>query len=248
MSNQSEVVAAAARQPKGLTRVVLGLFTKQATVTEIRALDERFHLLTLQGPALQGVQWEVGQKVQIMLGSAFVARTYTPLEWDAQAGRTRLLVYAHGSSLGSDWVRGLKVGDAVQVFGPRASLDIGRIAGPIVVLGDETSIGLTYAIQNQYPERALLSLLEVNTKANTAAVLAQLGVGTVELFERREDGEHLRELEQHLAALSQSEATFVLSGQAGSIQALRRTLKSLGVPGARLPTKAYWAPGKRGLD
>ena len=147
-----------------------------------------------------------------------------------------------------DWVRALQVGDAVQLFGPRASLDIARISGPVVVLGDETSIGLTYAIQNQYPQRALLSLLEVNTKANTAAVLAQLGVGTVELFERREDGEHLRELEQHLAALSQSEATFVLSGQAGSIQALRRTLKSLGVPGARLPTKAYWAPGKRGLD
>lgn len=248
MSNQNDVVAAAARQPKGLTRVVLGLFTKQATVTEVRALDERFHLVTLQGPALQGARWEAGQKVQIMLGSALVARTYTPLEWDPQAGRTRLLVYAHGNSLASDWVRALNVGDEVQVFGPRASLDIGRIAGPVVVLGDETSIGLTYAIQQQYPQRALLALLEVNARANSAAVLAQLGVGTVELFERREDGEHLRELEQHLAALSETDATFVLTGKAASIQTLRRALKNLGVPGARLPTKAYWAPGKRGLD
>ena len=43
-------------------------------------------------------------------------------------------------------------------------------------------------------------------------------------------------------------ASFVLTGKAGTIQALRQRLRLLSVPAARVITKAYWAPGKAGLD
>lgn len=39
------------------------------------------------------------------MGSAFVARTYTPIDWDPVAGRTRIRGYAHGDGPGSAWVR-----------------------------------------------------------------------------------------------------------------------------------------------
>jgi hypothetical protein len=54
-------------------------------------IGDRFRLITLEGLALAGVTWTPGQKIQIAMGSAFVARTYTPIEWDAAAGRTRIL-------------------------------------------------------------------------------------------------------------------------------------------------------------
>jgi NADPH-dependent ferric siderophore reductase len=41
---------------------------------------------------------------------------------------------------------------------------------------------------------------------------------------------------------------FILSGKAQSIQFVSRALKERGIPPRRLRTKAYWAPGKKGLD
>ncbi len=237
-----------ARGPKVLAKVVLALFTKQATVTEVKPLGERFTVITLQSPAFRGVRWVAGQKVQIMLGASFVARTYTPMGWDAETGCARLLAYAHGDSPAGQWLATLSAGDRVHVFGPRSSLDLTGIASPIVVLGDETSIGLAYAIQQQNPMLAVLSMLEVNAREHTQVALTRLALGTVELFERQPEDQHLQALEQNLPALVASGATFVLTGKAPTIQRLRRVLKNLGTSAARMPTKAYWAPGKTGLD
>lgn len=235
-------------QPKGLAKVLLGLFTKQATVVDTKQLDERFRLLTLECEAFKGLPWTPGQKLQIMLRSAFVARTFTPMQWDTEAGRTRVLVYTHGISPTGDWIRGVTVGDCVHVFGPRPSLNLDGISSRVVLVGDETSIGLAYSLLNQHPNRALLCLLEVNTVENTRAVLARLAIGSTELFERRADDSHLEQIEHLLMALAVTNATFVMTGKASSIQRLRRTLKQLGVCTARMPTKAYWSPGKIGLD
>ena len=40
----------------------------------------------------------------------------------------------------------------------------------------------------------------------------------------------------------------VLSGKASSIQAVTRRLRALGVARRSIHAKAYWAPGKTGLD
>ncbi|KGB24904.1 hypothetical protein ApDm4_1195 [Acetobacter pomorum] len=55
-------------------------------------------------------------------------------------------------------------------------------------------------------------------------------------------------MEAALPALIDNGAVFVLTGNASTIQRLRQNLKSRGVPPTRLIAKAYWAPGKTGLD
>ncbi|MBY0322009.1 MAG: siderophore-interacting protein [Reyranella sp.] len=122
---------------------------KQATVVAAERLDERFRSITLEGAALAGVAWVPGQKIQLAMGTAFVARTYTPIDWDASAGRARILGFAHGVGPGSAWVRGIAPGDACDLFGPRSSVDARRLAGPLAVFGDETSIGLASALASQ---------------------------------------------------------------------------------------------------
>ena len=59
---------------------------------------------------------------------------------------------------------------------------------------------------------------------------------------------HLEEMEAALPALAAAGATFVLTGKAGTIQRLRQELKRQAVPAERIVAKAYWAPGKTGLD
>jgi len=236
------------RQPGRLGRALIRLLMKPARIVEAESIADAFRLITLESPGFKGLDGTPGQKLQIAMGSAFVARTFTPIEWDAARGRIRLLGYIHGNGPGSAWVRDGKPGDACDVFGPRASLDAGRAGGTCVVLGDETSIGLACALSRHTRGSPAHCLLEVNDPAQVDAVLARLALDGVERFERTEHDAHLEQIEQRLTTLAAGTATFILTGRAPAIQRLRRALKNLGVPGNRLLTKPYWAPGKTGLD
>lgn len=166
-------------------KLLIRMFMKQVRVTDVETVAESFRLVTLESPQFKGVAWSPGQKVQIAMGSAFVARTFTPIEWDAVAGRTRILGYMHGQGPGNDWLQYLHVGDACDVFGPRASLDVSHLMSMPVVFGDETSIGLLCALAGQYPLRRARFLLEVNEAATAAKVLARMGIDEVELLSGR---------------------------------------------------------------
>lgn len=238
---------ATVKEPGRISRTLIRLMMRHAHVVASEAIGEGFRLITLEGPDLRGAQWTPGQKIQIAMGSAFVTRTYTPIDWDSTAGRTRILGYAHGDGPGSAWVRGVRTGDECDVFGPRASLDLSRIEGPLALYGDETSIGLAYAAIHAAASRPVSCHFEVEDVAASGEAMTKLGVAAT-LHARRADDQHVADMEESLAAHIEAGARFVLTGKAGTIQRLRQRLKQHGVPSARIATKAYWAPGKTGLD
>lgn len=59
--------------PGRLGKALLRLMMKRATVIATEQLADRFRLITLGGPAFKGVAWTPGQKIQVAMGSAFVA-------------------------------------------------------------------------------------------------------------------------------------------------------------------------------
>ncbi|MDT2021728.1 siderophore-interacting protein [Methylocella sp. CPCC 101449] len=239
---------ATTKTPGRLSRALLRMLMKQATVVASEPLSDRFALITLEGKALQDVTWVPGQKIQIAMGSAFVARTYTPMDWNTVAGRTRILAFTHGEGPGSAWVRNVRPGDVCDLFGPRSSLDVRQTTGPLAVFGDETSIGLAYALLRQDRTRSVMCHFEVGDREGASQLLEKLEIGPAALFERQGNGTHILEMEAALQAQVDDGATFALTGQAGTIQRLRQGLKRQEVPAARILTKAYWAPGKTGLD
>lgn len=238
----------ATKAPSRLGKALLGVFMKRATVAAIEDVADHFRLVTLEGAALRSVAWAPGQKIQVALGSAFVARTYTPVGWDAAAGSTRILGYAHGDGPGSAWLLGLAAGDECDLFGPRSSLDPGRTNAQLAVFGDETSIGLACALTSTGRLNPARCCFEVGDVASGGQILTRLGLEGAELIVKRHDDEHLADMEAALSAGVSEGASFVLTGKANTIQRLRHSLKREGVPAARILTKAYWAPGKRGLD
>lgn len=243
-----------AREPRGtetpgrLSKALLRLLMKRATVVATESLADGFRLLTLEGAAFKGVAWTPGQKMQVAMGSAFVARTYTPIEWDASAGRFCILAYAHGDGPGSAWTRAVEPGDECDVFGPRSSLDASRMTEPLVVFGDETSMGLAHALTSEHRNRSCACYFEVGDMESARRVMARLAIGDAALFPRRDGDAHLEEMEAVLPALASAGAAFILTGKAGTIQRLRQGLKRQAVAAARIIAKAYWAPGKTGLD
>lgn len=237
-----------AKAPGRLSRAITRLFMKRATVMAIDDVADRFRLVTLEGDALKGVAWIPGQKVQIAMDSALVARTYTPIEWDAAVGRTRILGYAHGEGPGSVWLLGLEVGDEHDLFGPRRSLDLSAVSGPLALFGDETSIGLAFALLNQDRTRALACRFEVDDVEISGRVIAHLELDDALLFGRTPDDAQVEELEAGLDPLAAAGAAFALTGKAPTIQRLRQALKRRAIPARQIVSKAYWAPGKVGLD
>jgi len=226
---------------------------KLAEVREVEELDERFRLVTLGGDALQGVTWTPGQKVQIAMGG-WAYRTYTPISWDAVQGTTKLLLFLHGESPGAQWGRSLKKGDTCTLFGPRDSIDLNKLDRPALLFGDETSFALAHSIR--FTERRgqgqddVRLLFEVTSKKTSERILEQLGLSSADLVERTPHDSHLSELET--LASTHLKTTLIkscaLSGKASSIQRLNKHLRSHGLSSREIRAKAYWAPGRVGLD
>jgi len=244
--------ARAARPPGRIEGALTRLFTKSASVTGVRAIGERFRLVTLRGEALRDVRWTPGQKVQVAMGG-WAYRTYTPLSWDPVEGSTRLLLFLHGDAPGSVWGRALQAGDACTLFGPRDSLDLGALDRPALLFGDETSFALAHTLRaTPRSQEGVRIVFEVTSKADAERVLAEadLGITDAELIERSPGDAHLGEVErivvEHVQALAIR--TCALSGKASSIQRLNKRLRSFGLSSREIRAKAYWAPGKVGLD
>ncbi len=230
-----------------LSQALIRLMMRQASVVAAERLADRFKLITLEGEALRGVTWIPGQKIQIAMGSAFVARTYTPIEWNAAAGRTCILAFEPGHGPGSDWVRNVEPGGTCNLFGPRTSLDPRGMNGPVAVFGDETSIGLAYALAQARPGQ-VACVFEVDDVAATRRVLRDLELDDAELVARHREEAHLDAMEAKLPHLLAAGMSFILTGRARTVQRLRQSLKQYGCPRTSVLAKAYWAPGKSGLD
>lgn len=234
-----------------LEDAVGSLFFNSLTVVQARAVTPRFQRLVCSGDWLRRGGCSPGDKLQVMLPGVGT-RTYTPFAFDAAAGQLELLVYLHAKEPGAEWGRQARAGDRVRVFGPRGSLPLAGIAPPVVLFGDETSLGVARSLVQHgvcAPEEVAL-IFEVASRDETAAVLADLKLTGGELVARGGSGEHAAEVEERVrAALTRLGArTLLLTGNAQSIQKLRAGLKRRPVPGVSQKVKPYWSIGKRGLD
>jgi ferric-chelate reductase (NADPH) len=244
MQNSAPLLA----PPGRVTRTLLRWLMRPARVAAVETLSPHFRLAELQGEALKDVAWTAGQKIQVSIGSGLSARTYTPISWDAGRGSTRILTFAHGEGPGSRWASGLREGDMCHFFGPRRSLDLSSLEAPVVLFGDETSFGLAAALGESPHAHGIIPVFEVSDVAESQAVLEAIGLGQAVLIGRSADDAHLAAAEAEMLRFAASAAHFVLTGKASSIQRISRALKAAGVGSSRLRTKAYWAPGKTGLD
>ena len=235
-----------------LGNLVAPILFKSTTVAQVQVLAPDLRRLVLEGADLKGLSWQPGDKAQLML-PGMVARTYTPFDVDATAGRLSVLAYAHGDGPAARWTAAAAVGDGIPVFGPRGSLALGTLSGPVVLVGDETSLGVARALHvHRDPAQGqpadVAAVFELVAGIETA--LQALGLSHAAVVTKAPADAHRPALEAALrAALARLPgATLVLTGNAHTIQSLRAALKANPAPCAAQRTKAYWAAGKKGLD
>lgn len=235
----------------GLAAMVMQWLFRPAEVVRVDTLSEGFRLITLAGADLRAVAWEPGWAIRIDVGGG-ANRSYTPISWDAVAGEARILAFVHGEGPGAAWASGVRAGDACRFLGPRRSLDLGALDEDLPFLfGDETSFGLAQAMSlRQGMSGATVFLFEVSSADAAVQAWQSFGTQRAIFVQRAEADAHLKEVEARtLQILDEWAPTpFVLTGKATSIQHLGRSLANRGVASSQVRTKAYWAPGKTGLD
>jgi len=218
------------------------LFFHEAEVLSNEPLAPGLHRLTLQGPQLRGRLWSPGDKLQLKLGPGLLTRTYTPLDWDAQVGRTAFVAHTLAPGPGSDWVRQAAPGQPLAVLGPRSSLALNELnPARSLLVGDETALSLAAGWR---PASVLLEAT-VPTAAHLAADALRL---PVQVVGRLPGDAHWPELAALMRAALGPDMPVVLAGRAATVQHLLLQLRQHGVGATRIRTKAYWADGKAGLD
>ena len=223
---------------------------KSLVIDEVRDVSEHFRRLRVSAAWLRDASCAPGDKLQIMINQAG-PRTYTPFGHDAGSGALQLLAYVHGDTAGASWIRNLRAGHSCRVFGPRGSLALGRLQGPVIFVGDETSYAAATALQQARGAADGVSFVfECTQRDESMSVLEDLGLSAPVLVPRQPAHGHLDALEQALRSAFEQRphARLVLTGHAQTIQGLRKRLKARPVAASGQITKAYWADGKRGLD
>ena len=120
-----------------------------------------------------------------------------------------------------------------------------------MLFGDETSFGLAHALRHTPGGGQRVELvLEVTSLPAARAALDAIDVRGAVLVQRLADDAHLAEVEEVVRQLQHAHAAchWVLSGKATSIARLTKLLRAQETPRRLIHTKAYWAPGKSGLD
>ncbi|MEO8801459.1 MAG: siderophore-interacting protein [Polyangiaceae bacterium] len=220
---------------------------RDATVSEVEDLGTSYRRISLVGASLREAACEPGDKVQIFLPEVG-ARTYTPFAFDREVGRIDLLVYLHGTGPGAKWARSLAPSTVVRLIGPRSSLPLPQMDEPVALFGDETSLAVARSLFDiRAAGRHVVVRLEVDSRAEAQRACEAIGLPPEIIVERTPDASHLDAIARELAGAVNEGGSLALSGNAHSIQLLRRHLRDLGVV-PRQKVKAYWAEGKRGLD
>lgn len=235
--------------PQFVTSAVTKMLFRSAVVSEVVPLSGHFRLIQLESEELKDIAWVAGQKIQIHLGD-LMCRTYTPIEWNRVEGRTRFVAFLHGNGPGSEWASSVKPGKSCQFIGPRSSLDLTANKGQTIFFGDETSIGAAVAHQRNSSYTEWTYLLEVSSLPESQEVIERLGLKDTKLIAKVPGARHLFEVERLMMEENMAAPTshWIFTGNAQSIQEVKKVLRNRRIALATASTKAYWAYGKTGLD
>jgi NADPH-dependent ferric siderophore reductase len=217
-----------------------------ARVTAVDRLSADFVRVELAAEAFRKAAWVPGAKLQFRPRRGTLGlRTYTPVRWDTGQGRTELVAFTHGDGPAAEWFRRVAVGDPCEVFGPRRSIDLREATGPVVFVGDESSVALACALRAVTDD--VSHVFETGDPGGLAEVLAGSGItARVAVVPKAPDRAEL--LRQAHDAAGTGPHTLVVTGDAATVHAVRRDSRGWARPPRQVKGKAYWAEGRTGLD
>ncbi|AGZ43746.1 siderophore-interacting protein [Actinoplanes friuliensis] len=229
-----------------LADLASGAMLDDAQVTGCSRLSPAFVRVELSAEAFRKAAWVPGAKLQMRPRRGSLSlRTYTPISWDTARGTTELIAYTHGTGPAAQWFEEVAEGRTCEVFGPRRSIDLREATGPVLFIGDESSVALACALRTVGDD--VTSVFEAQDPAGLTGVLSGLGITErVTVVAKSTDrGELLRRARDGAARTAY---TLVVTGDAATVHAVRRDSRGWEHKPRQVRGKAYWAENRTGLD
>lgn len=216
-----------------IVRLLGGAFLRRANIVSAEEVGG-FRRLILRGDVPPP---RAGTKLQMLLRSDDM-RTYTPI---ASREEIVLLGWKHAGGPGARWFAEVQPGTEVRFAGPQRSLELP--AGPVIVVGDETSVALAASFEVERPGQ-VHAVFQAGSVDDVRAAAERVGLGQIAVVPR---GDVAAIVETVAAARANVPSAVVgLTGGSDLVLAVRSALRARGIN--NIKTKTYWIPGKRGLD
>lgn len=235
-----------------LTRTTQRLLFRTGTLTEKTMISPRMLQLQIIGDSLKDLPWKPGQHIRLSLSkSSMLLRTYTVRRYDARQGSLDVWIMLHGQSPATAWVNTINPGEEISFLGPTGSFLLPEEeASSYLFVGEETAAVTIQTMLEALPATArVMGCLETRQPGEEIP-----GSSPHQLPWIYRNGAPAHSSPVLLAAvrslkLPSTPGIAYLAGEARTCQAIRHYLRSeLNWPRTAIHTKAYWTPGKKGLD
>jgi NADPH-dependent ferric siderophore reductase len=215
-------------------------------VTETEYINAHIKKIRLLGD-VKGLNFQPGYAIAIRVSDTEY-RNYTVSYNDTEKGIVEMIVHLHGIAPGSGFIDKLKTGDEIRLIPPRGRKMYSDEVTQIFFFGDETSLGLACALQNtRHKDKQLFHLyLELNPENRN--VPGHLGLNNYTIVPKSKtfiDADLVKALPLFQTA-GWWKSSFIITGNARSVQTIRKALKQNNISGNIL-AQAYWTEGKAGL-
>ncbi len=189
-----------------------------------------------------------GQDVVLHLtgeSGAGVRRRYTVRHLDRETGRFDVDFVLHGHGPGSDWAERARVGDEIEIFGPRGKVATSDAAWQLFA-GDESALpGIAEMVEALPPHATAIALIEVRDVAEEQ----QIEAARVDVrFVHRGDAEPgtTQALDDALreVVFPASGRHVFLFGESRVVRRLRDFTRGRGVQLGEISAKGYWNVGR----
>ncbi|TFC29940.1 siderophore-interacting protein [Cryobacterium sp. TMT1-3] len=233
------------------------LVRRSLTVHAIRDLSPTLRRVTLTGTDLDGFTADGPDdhiKVFFAVGEDTAARDFTPRAF--RAGRAGVpaaldLDFAlHGTDApATGWASRARVGDGLQIGGPRGSQLLPEGIRSAVLIADATALPATARWLEALPAKVAVTVLIVGNDPALAEYLAE-GERPGTQIQAVDANSHADALIELLNDLAIDDGTLVwAAGEAGSLIPLRRHLRQhLGLGRDQAQVSGYWKLGVDNLD
>lgn len=235
-----------------LSETARRLLFRAGTVTSITTIHPHMRQFRIADESLRGLHWQAGQHIRLSLSKGLpLLRTYTVRHYDSEQGSIDIWIMLHGEGPGCQWANTVKEGETVAFLGPTGSFVLPAEAAPYYLfVGEETAAVSFQIMLETLPEHAtVLGCLETRAPGEEVPGASSHQLPWVYRGETSALSSALLLKAVQSLELPASPGLAFLAGEARTCQAVRRHLiAERHWPRTAIHVKAFWTPGKTGMD
>jgi NADPH-dependent ferric siderophore reductase len=213
-----------------------GCFLLDLEVAAVQDRTPTFRTITFRSEDLVDFEWQAGQDLMFEVpgDDSGVRRRYTIRRADPAAGTLDVDVVLHEHGRFAGWAKAVAPGARIEAIGPRGAVTVREGAGAHLFVGDESSIGATFAMVEALPAGAAATVViacEGEPPVGPPVTPADLSLTWLPEAD----------VVEHLAGVELAEGTVAyVNGERGLVRRAAAALADRGLPADAVTTKAYW--------